>query len=232
MTRRTAMEDTLAGILGSQVVVLPARSSGNSDPEPPPMVVLGPRVAQAFAFARQVHASQARKGTAIPYLTHPMAVAALVGESGGTEDEVVAALLHDTVEDGGGTPILQEIRRTFGPEVADLVAGCTDDESGDLKAPWLQRKRDYLTHMVGASLGVLRIACADKLHNARSIERDHRDAGTAVFKRFKGDREGTLWYYRGLARLYSALLIDEPSLDSGFRALIRDLRETVARLEG
>ena len=230
-TRRAGMQEALESALAAREVVLPAKG-----PEPPPKAVKaavpGECLAQALAFAIHKHGPQVRKGTSIPYVTHLMAVSARVGESGGSEDEMIAALLHDVVEDAGGAPVLEEIRLRFGAPVAAIVAGCTDDDSGGEKAPWLERKRTYLAHLVGAPLPVLRVSCADKLHNARSIARDLRDHGPAVFKRFRADREGTLWYYRSLARLFAALVLDTPDLDPGFRSLIRELRETVAGMEG
>jgi (p)ppGpp synthase/HD superfamily hydrolase len=100
------------------------------------------------------------------------------------------------------------------------------------KAPWLERKRAYMAHLLTAPIPVLRVVCADKLHNVQAIGRDLRNHGSAVFERFRGDREGTLWYYRSIARLFGALIQDEPDLDTGLRAMIRELRETVGRLEG
>ena len=227
---RSGMQEALESALAAREVVLPAKG-----PAPAPAVPVslpGERLAQALAFAIRKHGPQVRKGTSIPYVTHLMAVSARVGEAGGSEDEMIAALLHDVVEDAGGAPVLEEIRGLFGDPVAAIVAGCTDDDSGGEKAPWLERKRTYLAHLVGAPLPVLRVSCADKLHNARAIQRDLRDHGPDVFKRFKADREGTLWYYRSLARLFAALVQDTPDLDSGFRSLIRELRETVAGMEG
>lgn len=226
---RRGMLQSLEEALAVRDAVLPAR---RADPAPElPPVPVGPRFAEAMAFAVATHATQARKGTAIPYLTHLLAVSALVGESGGGEDEMIAGLLHDAVEDGGGAPVLAEIRARFGEGVAAIVAGCTDDDSGGEKAPWLERKRAYLAHLAGAPLPVLRVSCADKLHNARSIHRDLRDQGPVVWTRFKADREGSLWYYRSLARLFAALVQDEPGLDPGFRSMIRDLREAVSEIE-
>lgn len=229
---RPATARALADALEACSVVMPARKRPAPKAPPEPTVILGPLVAKALTFAIKKHGSQLRKGTTIPYLTHPLAVAALVGESGGNEAEVVAALLHDTVEDGGGSPVLKEIRKAFGPEVAAIVEGCTDDDSGGEKAPWLERKQKYFAHLVQAPLSVLRVSCADKLHNARAIEMDLREHGASVWERFKADREGTLWYYRSLARLFSALIQDEPNLDPGFRHMIRQLREAVGRMEG
>ena len=97
------------------------------------------------------------------------------------------------------------------------------------KAPWLERKRAYLAHLVEAPIPVLRVVCADKLHNVQAIAKDLRNHGVAVFERFRGDREGTLWYYRSIARLFGALIQDEPGLDPGLRAMIRELRESVAQ---
>ena len=223
----------LEGVIGAYEGVLPARNPPT--PLPPPLDpghVLGPRVAEAVAFAIQKHGCQVRKGTSTAYLTHLLGVASLVGESGGSENEVIAGLLHDAVEDGGGAPVLDEIRASFGPEVAAIVKSCSDDESVGEKAPWLERKRAYMAHLLEAPIPVLRVVCADKLHNVQAIAKDLRNHGTGVFERFRGDREGTLWYYRSIARLFGALIQDEPDLDTGLRAMIRELRETVGRLEG
>jgi (p)ppGpp synthase/HD superfamily hydrolase len=224
------MLQALEAALGTCGSVFPAKGDGAIEPRPASFLP-SPRLAEALLFALGKHGHQTRKGTAIPYVTHLLAVAALVGESGGTEEEMVAALLHDTVEDGGGAPVLEEIRQRFGQGVADIVDACTDDDSGAEKAPWLERKRFHLEHLAKAPLDVLRVACADKLHNAMAIARDFRDQGPVVFQRFRGDRDGTLWYYRSLARIFGALVLDEPELDPGFRSMIRDLRETVAGLE-
>jgi GTP pyrophosphokinase len=230
--QRPAMAQALEGILGAYEGVLPARNPAPPPAPPPePGHALGPRVAEAVAFAIQKHGAQVRKGTTTAYLTHLLGVASLVGESGGSEDEVIAGLLHDAVEDGGGAPVLEEIRARFGAGVADLVHACTDDDSVGEKAPWLERKREYMEHLVAAPLPALRVVCADKLHNVQAIAKDLRNHGTAAFEKFRGDREGTLWYYRSVARLFGALIQDQPDLDPGLRAMIRELRESVARLE-
>lgn len=227
---RPAVRQALEAALGACGSVFPAR--GVSSEQPRAAFRPSQGLAEALAFALELHGDQPRKGTAIPYVTHLLAVASLVGESGGDEAEMVAALLHDAVEDGGGAPVLEQIRQRFGEEVAGIVDGCTDDDSGAEKAPWLDRKRTYLEHLTSAPLNVLRVACADKLHNGAALARDLRDQGPAVFQRFRGDREGTLWYYRSMARIFGALVLDEPDLDPGFRSMIRELRETVASLEG
>jgi len=229
---RPAMAQALEGVIGAYEGVLPARNTA-AEPVPlDPGHALGPRVAEAVAFAIEKHGVQVRKGTSTAYLTHLLAVASLVGESGGSEDEVIAGMLHDAVEDGGGAPVLDEIQVLFGPQVAAIVKSCTDDESVGEKAPWLERKRAYMAHLVEAPIPVLRVVCADKLHNVQAIGRDLRNHGAGVFERFRGDREGTLWYYRSIARLFGALIQDEPGLDAGLRAMIRELRESVGRMEG
>ncbi len=229
---RPAVATALEAVLGAHRAVLPAKIPAKApEPPPPPTTILGPRFTEAVAFAISKHSQQTRKGSTTPYLTHLLAVAGRVGESGGTEDEIIAGLLHDAVEDAGGAPVLEEIEIRFGKDVAAIVAGCTDDDSGADKAPWLERKRAYLTGLANANLSTLRVVAADKVHNALCLERDLKDHGPSIFHRFRGDREGTLWYYRSVARLFGALVQDEPSLDHGFRALIRELRETVARLD-
>lgn len=225
------MRQALEAALGACEGVLPAKGGATSDPSEPAFA-LSNRLTEAFAMAVARHRHQAKNGTTVPYMTHLLAVAALVGESGGSEDEMIAALLHDAVEDGGGRQLLAEIQDKFGRPVAEIVEGCTEEFPGSGKAPWLERKQAYLTRLAGAPLTVLRVTCADKLHNAQTLSRDLKAQGPAMFERFKGDREGTLWYYRSLARLFGALVQDEPSLDTGFRAVIRELRETVAGLEG
>jgi len=191
------------------------------------------RLALAFAYAAAQHRLQVRKGTSIPYLTHLMSVAALVGEHGGGEDEMMAALLHDAVEDTGGAPVLALIRERFGERVARIVEGCTDDDGtqpGGGKRPWIARKTAYLTHVAEAPLEVLRVSASDKLHNLRTIVADLRVEGTAVFDRFKAGRVGTLWYYRSLSSIFTAVAVDGVA-DDGFRRLAGALARTVAELE-
>ncbi|WP_273842236.1 HD domain-containing protein [Rubrobacter calidifluminis] len=159
----------------------------------------GIKFEKALLFANRVHAGQWRKGTRIPYITHLLAVAAIVGEHGGNEDEVAAALLHDTIED---TPTTREdLAVRFGEDVASIVAGCSDADTIP-KPPWRERKESHIERMRHASRSVRLVSAADKLHNARSILTDLRTCGEVVFRRFHGGREGTLWYYRTLARVF------------------------------
>lgn len=162
----------------------------------PPL--LGGRFTQAFLFVAQKHTGQTRKQTEIPYIAHLMSVASLVLEAGGDEDQAIAALLHDVVEDCGGKPMLEEVRRMFGPRVAHIVEGCSDADT-DPKPPWRERKEQYLAHLPEADGDVRLVSAADKVHNAREILKDYLEHGAAVWRRFKGKRSGTLWYYRALA---------------------------------
>jgi (p)ppGpp synthase/HD superfamily hydrolase len=165
--------------------------------------VLTSRFAEAFAYAASLHARQVRKGTNVPYLSHLMSVAALVLEDGGDEDEAIAGLLHDAVEDQGGQPTLDEIRRRFGAKVARIVLGCTDSDTVP-KPPWRERKEGYIAHIRHAEADVRRVSSADKLHNARSILTDYRVMGDALFARFTASKEETLWYYRSLIEAFRA----------------------------
>jgi (p)ppGpp synthase/HD superfamily hydrolase len=167
-------------------------------PKPP---TLGPRLQRAFRYAAEKHAGQTRKQTAVPYLSHLMAVASLVLEAGGDEDMAIAALLHDVVEDCGGMPRLREVRKQFGPRVARIVEGCTDS-FGEPKPEWMERKRDYLREVMQADVETRLVSASDKLHNVRTILADYRKDGEAIWPRFTGKKAGTLWYYRALSDEY------------------------------
>jgi (p)ppGpp synthase/HD superfamily hydrolase len=171
------------------------------------------RFEQALAYACIVHAGQTRKGTSIPYLSHLLAVASLAMEHGADEDTAIAALLHDAVEDAGGQGRADDIRSRFGDRVTEAVLGCTDADVIP-KPPWRERKEAYIAHLAEAAPETLLVSCCDKLHNARSIVTDLRDLGEDLWSRFKGKKEGTLWYYRTLAdefrkRSVRASLVDE-----------------------
>jgi GTP pyrophosphokinase len=162
---------------------------------------LGPRFRQAFLFAAEKHAGQARKASTIPYIAHLMGVASIVLEAGGDEDLAIAALLHDVVEDCGGVPMLQEVRRRFGARVAKVVEGCTDADTYP-KPSWRTRKEKYIRHLKKADADTRLVSAADKLNNIRSILSDYRAIGESVWARFKGGRDGTLWYYRTLREAF------------------------------
>jgi len=157
--------------------------------------VLSERFYAGLDYAARLHASQSRNGTSIPYVSHLLSVASLVMEHGGDEDEAIAALLHDAVEDQGGTATADEIRRRFGDRVADIVLGCTDAFTHP-KPPWRPRKEEHIARLRAADRSVRLVAAADKLHNARCIAQEYRLSGEALWARFQGGRDGTLWYYR------------------------------------
>jgi (p)ppGpp synthase/HD superfamily hydrolase len=159
--------------------------------------LLTTRFEEALVYTTRLHATQLRKGTNIPYISHLLSVAALVIEDGGDEEQAIAALLHDAIEDCGGDKIRQEIQQKFGERVASIVEGCTDSDVIP-KPPWRERKEKYIQHFRSASTEVHRVSLADKLHNARSILFDWYRIGETVWTRFKGGKEGTLWYYHSL----------------------------------
>jgi (p)ppGpp synthase/HD superfamily hydrolase len=162
---------------------------------------LDSRFEEALIFATRLHQGQTRKGKDLPYISHLLAVTALVFQAGGDEDEVIAALLHDAVEDQGGLDTLAEIRRRFGERVAMIVEGCSDSLVIP-KPPWLERKTNYLAHLATAPPEVRRVSLADKLHNARTILADLEEYGEETWTRFNGGRQGSLWYYQSLVEIF------------------------------
>jgi (p)ppGpp synthase/HD superfamily hydrolase len=177
----------------------------------------------ALDYAARLHAEQRRKASDVPYVAHLLAVAALVLEHGGSQTEAIAALLHDAVEDQGGPPVLDEIQRRFGNEVARIVAACTDTDQ-DPKPPWRARKEAHIAHVAAADVSVRLVIAADKLHNARSILSDLRELGDAVWSRFSGGRDGTLWYYQAMLEALETAGREHP-------ALLAELRRAVEQLE-
>ena len=170
--------------------------------------MLTDRFGRAVLYAIELHRSQLRKATSIPYVTHLFAVCSLVLEDGGTEDEAIAALLHDGPEDQGGEAVLEAIRDRFGAAVAQIVSGLSDamPAPGEAKAPWRARKEAYLEDLADACEAVLRVSLADKLHNARSILIDSREEGEAVWDRFNAGRTEQAWYYGELLAIFERRL--------------------------
>ena len=190
--------------------------------------ILTERFERGLRFALDHHRRQLRKGTDVPYFAHLMAVASLVLEMGAGEDEAVAALLHDVVEDGGGPPALERIRTEFGEDVARIVAANSDSDS-DVKPPWRERKEAYVTSIAHKRPDELRVSLADKLHNARSILTDHRQLGDALWARFKaGEGESVRWYYRSLAQAFRARADD---LGPGAAGALAELELIIAELD-
>ncbi len=182
---------------------------------------LDKRFAEALVFSFELHSGQLRKGTDIPYIAHLLSVASIVLEHGGSEDESIAALLHDAIEDQGGKDVKEEIERRFGKTVVQIVEGCTDTDRVP-KPPWKQRKEDYINHIAHASNSVRLVSAADKLHNSRSILHDFKLVGGRIWDRFKGGKEGTLWYYRSLVNEYKK---------KGNNPIIEELENIVNELE-
>lgn len=196
--------------------------------------LLGERFDQAFLFAHDLHHSHRRKGSGVPYIAHLMSVTALVLENGGDEDMAIAALLHDAVEDQGGRPILEEIRRAYGERVASLVDQLSDSYVRP-KPPWRGRKEEYLAHLRSADPEALLISLADKLHNARSLRHDLRAEGRRTWERFRGKEEGSLWYYSSLVEIFrnvcaeklpNCLLVEE------FAEVVEDLHRLSGAEDG
>src|SRR6056297_364975 len=167
----------------------------------PPM--LGARLTAAFDMARTTHDGDTIKGSDLPYLLHLLDVCSIALRHGADEDQAIAALLHDVVEDGGGAPMLETIRREFGDRVADIVLACSDSLEVDRtnKPDWWVRKIAYLDHLEVATHDIALVSGADKLSNARSIVNDLAHHGDIFFDRFKTGRMGTLWYYRRIAAI-------------------------------
>jgi (p)ppGpp synthase/HD superfamily hydrolase len=179
------------------------------------------RFADAFAYALGLHAAQTRKVSGAPYVSHLLRVAGIALEHGADEDEAVAALLHDAVEDQGGAKTLEEVRRRFGPRVAEIVAACSDTDESP-KPPWRRRKAAYLAHLGETSASVRLVSAADKLDNVRALVSDFQALGDALWARFHGGRDGTLWYYRSVVDVLKAA---PPA------PLVQELDRAVAQLE-
>ncbi|HUG85368.1 MAG TPA: HD domain-containing protein [Euzebya sp.] len=173
------------------------------DPEPP---VLTERYAQAVVYAAGLHRDQRRKGTAIPYVAHLLGTSSFLLEQPAVdEDQAIAALLHDAIEDHPEQTDLETIARHFGPRVARIVADCSDADAHP-KPPWRHRKVAYLEHLQGVTRSSLQVALADKLHNARAIVTDLETSGDEVWTRFNGPPVAQRWYYSAMAELFSRRL--------------------------
>jgi len=169
------------------------------------------RFTRAVDYARVLHIER-RKGTSIPFMAHLLGVASLVMEEAGrapfpiTEDMVIAALLHDAVEDHGGAPRLEDIRRNFGDDVARMVEGLSDSLAEDStdKGPWEQRKAAYIEKLRHEPVDVQLISAADKLYNGRTTLDEHRTIGAEVWKRFKRGRDQQIWYFSELLSVFKS----------------------------
>jgi (p)ppGpp synthase/HD superfamily hydrolase len=193
--------------------------------QPPSAAVLSPRFADALAFAFEVHREQTKKGTPVPYIAHLLEVAGLVLAYGGTEDEAIAALLHDAVEDHPDIVSFDKIGERFGGSVATIVETCSDT-SVIPKPPWRPRKEKYIAHLRTAGESVVMVAAADKLANARAVLKDYREAGEKIWSRFNAGRRDQLWYYRTVT---DALLLR--AIGGRAQPLVDELQRAVEELE-
>jgi (p)ppGpp synthase/HD superfamily hydrolase len=188
------------------------------------MQKLSGRLDEAFRYAHEAHAAQTRKGTNAPYISHLMGVSSIVLDDGGSEDEAIAALLHDAAEDQGGRERLEDIRSRFGEAVARIVADCTDSWDTP-KLPWAERKRAYVQHARKLPAPSLRVSAADKVHNTYAILRDLRNSGESVWSRFSATPDDVMAYYGELVRAYresgGGRLVDE--LDRIVRGIRREM---------
>lgn len=191
------------------------------------------RARAASDLAAQVHRNDVRKGPrAIPYLSHIWSVAALVLEFGGTSDQVAAAFLHDVAEDGGGERALAAIDFTCGPAVARMVRDLSDSlvdlSAGETKAPWHDRKQQYIEHAKALDAATLLVSACDKLHNLRSLVLDLRRDGDSVWNRFNPSTSPAdhLWYYESLVAVYEAGGVDQTLVDE-LRRQLADVRDCV-----
>lgn len=201
------------------------------------MTALTERYALAVDYARIAHAGQVRKGTQIPYLSHLLGVSTLVLECGGDEEQAIAGLLHDVVEDCGGGHEAS-IRAQFGDAVADIVMACTDATAEDKaevdntasarKRDWRERKLAYLEHLRNTPERALLVSGCDKLYNARTIVQDleNPDVGQDIFNVFTAGRAGTLWYYGELEEIFRTRGAATARLFSGLVARMQALAET------
>lgn len=200
------------------------------------MTAITQRYSAGVEYARSAHSRHFRKGTSIPYLYHLLGVSSLVLEYGGNEDQAIAGLLHDILEDCGAEHE-GPIRAQFGDAVATIVLDCTDGTAGSKGAAttqeakyadWRRRKQAYLAHLADTAATSLLVSACDKLHNARAILSDlHGDAGFAVFDRFTAGKDGTLQYYESLARIF---LTHDATQSPRFHELAREFDRTVGAM--
>jgi (p)ppGpp synthase/HD superfamily hydrolase len=187
----------------------------------------GTRLGEALRFAAEAHAAHTRKGKDEPYVSHVLMVAALVAHYGGDEDQIIAGALHDAVEDAGGMEMAGRIRDEFGERVADIVLDCSDatPAPGETKAPWRERKEQYLEAVRQPDEhGARLVEACDKVANLRDIVEDVEREGPAALEKFNGRRDGTLWYYETLADvLLPGLGTEQAALVGEYRALLKRL---------
>jgi (p)ppGpp synthase/HD superfamily hydrolase len=189
--------------------------------------VLTGRYTEALIHAKFLHSGLRRRGTAVPYLAHLQAVAALVLEDGGSEDEAIAALLHDAVE-SHGPEVLDDVIDRFGVTVARIVDGCSVSAQ-DPSASWRARKTAHLHALESAGPEVRRVVLAEGLDNARALLRDYRRLGPRLWVDMKVDPEDLLWYRSALADLF---VTERPGdMASEFQKTVEELLDLVSQPE-
>ena len=186
---------------------------------------ISPRLYEALQFTFKLHGRDARKDGNIPYMAHLLSVCALVQQDGGDEDEAIAALLHDALEDKPEETNRNEISELFGKRVVAIIEVSIDtppDYIGGAKPPWRQRKEAYLAHVRSTDPSMLRVTIADKIDNARATLADYRRLGDDLWKRFNAGKEDQLWYYENSVAAYAS---------AGYRGpLLEELRSLVAQI--
>jgi (p)ppGpp synthase/HD superfamily hydrolase len=186
---------------------------------------LTPIMYTALELAFRLHGHDARKESQIPYLAHLLSVCALVQLDGGSQEEAIAALLHDAIEDKSTQISREEIGKQFGQKVLNIVKISSDTPSdyvGGPKPPWKERKQAYIKHIYETDPALLRVTVADKVDNARAILADYQRIGDEVWKRFNAGKDGQLWYYKSCVEAFAA---------AGFKGpLLEELRKLVDQL--
>lgn len=190
------------------------------------MAVVGKRFREALVWSAELHEDQLRKGGGVPYVAHLLGVASIVLEHGGDENQAIAALLHDALEDQAHKMSTGEIRARFGGQVEQIVDACTDGDPEEQldrnQERWYARKRKYIAAIPAKPEEAIIVSMADKLYNARAILEDYRAIGESLWPRFTTGREGTLWYYRAMVDAFESF---------GHDRLWGELSRTVSELE-
>jgi (p)ppGpp synthase/HD superfamily hydrolase len=185
-----------------------------------------PLVERAVRIAADGHRRQLRKGSDIPYLAHPAAVALILARAGFHDDDVLAAaFLHDVVEDTEYT--IEQLAAEFPPDVVEIVAALSErkTDDGGAKRPWKDRKRDHLAVIRGAPLDAKAVALADKLHNLGTMQMDYREQGESFWTRFNATRSEIVWYHTEMIEAAAADDDRIARLQSACREILDDLRE-------
>lgn len=197
-------------------------------PLPPEPWCYSRRFIEAMQVAALMHAAQMRKGTRIPYVSHLVGTCAIALDHGASEDEAIAALLHDAIEDVSPVEAARAAVGQFGPEVLRIVESCTQANS-EPKVPWRERRERYVRHLGEEDRSVLLVSGSDKLHNARAIVADLRTIGAAVWDRFSVPRGDTLWYYRALVTAFRRNPVHTPTLIDELDRVVTEMEHLAAR---